>query len=183
MDITPYVENLRHDLAAAAEAGGPEAKAAAERLALALDPAVRLVLMDALSQAAAEITSELPAGSVDVRLRGREPEFVIDVPTMPMQPPTPPAPPAPPEPEVDLEEDDSVARITLRLPESVKYKAEELAAKSGHSLNSWIVNVVRTATRERAITVDVDLSSIPFLEGQSFGPRRAGRNKRMTGWV
>ena len=66
MDITPYVESLRHDLAAAAEAGGPEAKAAAERLALALDPAVRLALMDALSQAAAEITSEL-----DVRLRRR----------------------------------------------------------------------------------------------------------------
>ena len=92
MDITPYVESLRHDLAAAAEAGGPEAKAAAERLALALDPAMRMALMDALSQAAAEITSELPAGSVDVRLRGREPEFVVDVPTMPMTAPAPPAP-------------------------------------------------------------------------------------------
>ena len=57
------VESLLHDLAAAAEAGGPEARAAAERLALALDPAVGLALMDALSQAAAEITGELPAGS------------------------------------------------------------------------------------------------------------------------
>ena len=84
MDITPYVESLRQDLIAAAEAGGPEAKAAAERLTLALDPAVRLALMDALSQAAAEITSELPAGSVDVRLRGREPQLVVDVPTMAM---------------------------------------------------------------------------------------------------
>jgi hypothetical protein len=56
--------------------------------------------MDALSQAAAEITSELPAGSVDVRLRGREPQFVVDVPTMPLAPtpPMPPAPPAPPSP-------------------------------------------------------------------------------------
>src|SRR5574339_356061 len=97
MDITPYVDSLRRDLAAAAEAGGDEAKAAAERLALALDPAVRLALMDALSQAAAEITSELPAGSVDVRLRGREPELVVDVPTMPMEP-TPPGPPSPPPP-------------------------------------------------------------------------------------
>ena len=96
MDITPYVESLRHDLAAAAEAGGDEARAAAERLALALDPAVRLALMDALSQAAAEITSELPAGTVDVRLKGREPQFVVDVPTMPMAAPTPPAPPTPP---------------------------------------------------------------------------------------
>src|SRR6187200_3404629 len=133
MDITPYVESLRHDLAAAAEAGGDEAKAAAERLALALDPAVRLALMDALSQAAAEITSELPQGSVDVRLKGREPQFVVDVPTMPL--PAPAAPPAAPTPpaadDVEADEDDSVARITLRIPESVKFKAEELAAKSG----------------------------------------------------
>jgi hypothetical protein len=183
MDITPYVENLRNDLAAAAEAGGAEARAAAERLALALDPAVRLALMDALSQAAAEITSELPAGSVDVRLKGREPQFVVDVPTMPMAAAAaPPAPPAPPSPEdVEVDEDDSIARITLRLPESVKYKAEELATKSGHSLNSWIVNVVRTATRERAINIDVDLSSIPFLDQAAPSGRRGG--KRMTGWI
>ncbi len=183
MDITPYVESLRHDLAAAAEAGGPEAKAAAERLALALDPAVRLALMDALSQAAAEITSELPAGSIDVRLRGREPEFVVDVPTMPMQAAAP-APPVPPSPEEieEAEGDDAVARITLRIPESVKYKAEELAAKGGHSLNSWIVNVVRNATRERAINVDIDLSSVPFLDNAGFPSGRKGP-KRMTGWV
>ena len=186
MDITPYVESLRHDLAAAAEAGGAEAKAAAERLALALDPAVRLALMDALSQAAAEITSELPAGSVDVRLKGREPQFVVDVPTMPMAAaPAPPAPPTPPTPEdLEVEEDDSVARITLRIPESVKYTAEELAAKSGHSLNSWIVNVVRNATRERAINIDVDLSSIPFLDTHDTrGPSGRRGSKRMTGWV
>lgn len=183
MDITPYVESLRHDLAAAAEAGGQEARAAAERLALALDPAVRLALMEALSQAAAEITSELPAGSVDVRLRGREPQFVVDVPTMPMpaQTSTPQTPPAATEPGEE-DEDGAVARITLRIPESVKYKAEELATKSGHSLNSWIVNVVRTATRERAINVDIDLSSLPFFEDMQRGSRRAG-NRRMSGWV
>jgi hypothetical protein len=183
MDITPYVESLRQDLAAAAEAGGPEARAAAERLALALDPAVRLALMDALSQAAAEITAELPAGSVDVRLRGREPELVVDVPTMPMPAPAPPPPPAPPSPEdaPEVDEDDAVARISLRLPESLKYKAEELAAKGGHSLNSWIVNAVRAATRDRAVEVDIDLSSFPFGPG---GPPGRGRGqKRMTGWV
>ncbi|MBA2465160.1 MAG: toxin-antitoxin system HicB family antitoxin [Nocardioidaceae bacterium] len=191
MDITPYVEGLRHDLAAAAEAGGPEARAAAERLALALDPAVRLALMDVLSQAAAEITSELPAGSVEVRLRGREPQLVVDVPTMPMHQPdlsTPPAPPAPPRPggpedvSGDPGEDDNVARITLRIPESVKYKAEELAAKGGHSLNSWIVNVVRAATSERAVNVEIDLSSIPFFDVPGGNASR-GRGKRMTGWV
>ena len=189
MDITPYVENLRGDLAAAAEAGGPEARAAAERLALALDPAVRLMLMDALSQAAAEITSELPNGAIDVRLRGREPQFVVDVPTGPTppeapMPPTAPAAPASAEEAEDGEvEDDAVARITLRIPESLKYKAEELAAKGGHSLNSWIVNVIRAATRERAVNVDIDLSSIPFGELQGLTGRRGRGSKRMTGWV
>jgi len=184
MDITPYVDSLRRDLASAAEAGGPEAKAAAERLALALDPAMRLALMDALSQAAAEITSELPAGSVDVRLRGREPEFVVDVPTMPMAPtpPGPPTPPAPPEGEED-DEEGAVARITLRIPESLKTKAEELAARSGHSLNTWLVTTIRNATRgERAINVDIDLSSMPFFEEMQRGPVRRTQ-RRMTGWV
>lgn len=183
MDITPYVEHLRSDLAAAAEAGGPEAKTAAERLALALDPAVRLAFMDALSQAAAEITSELAAGSVDVRLRGREPEFVVDVPTLAMPAPAAPTPPSPPAPpEADEDDDGTVARITLRIPESVKSKAEELAGRSGHSLNTWIVSVVRNATRERAIEVDIDLSSLPFFDD---GPRGRGRgaDRRMTGWV
>ncbi len=184
MDITPYVDSLRRDLAAAAEAGGEEARAAAERLALALDPAMRMALMDALSQAAAEITSELPSGSVDVRLRGREPEFVVDVPTMPMTAPAPPAPPTPPAPpEAEEDEDGTVARITLRIPESLKAKAEELAARSGHSLNTWLVTTIRNATRsERAINVDIDLSSIPFLDETPPGlGRRASR--RMTGWV
>lgn len=182
MDITPYVESLRLDLVAAADAAGPEAKASAERLALALDPAVRLALMEALSQAAAEITSELPAGSIDVRLRGREPQFVVDVPTLPMAAQSPAHQPPDAPSEQDEVEDETVARITLRIPESVKYKAEELATKSGHSLNSWIVNVLRTATRERAINVDIDLSSFPFVDDTQRGPRR-GSNRRMTGWV
>jgi hypothetical protein len=186
MDITPYVESLRQDLVAAAGAGGPETRAAAERLTLALDPAVRLALMEALSQAAAEITAELGAGSVDVRLKGREPQLVVDVPTVPDPVAAPDLPASSEVPDQDPEdaEEDAVARITLRLPESVKYRAEELAAKGGHSLNSWIVNVVRTATRERAVNVDIDLSSVPFPDanGLAHGPSRRGP-KRMTGWV
>lgn len=179
MDITPYVDSLRRDLAAAAEAGGPEVSAAAERLGLALDPAMRLALMDALSQAAAEITSELPAGSVDVRLRGREPELVVDVPTIPL--PSATAGPAD-DAEPDGEDEGSVARITLRIPESLKTRAEELAAKGGHSLNTWLVTTIRNATRERAINVDIDLSSLPFGDDFPLGPGRRG-GRRMTGWV
>src|SRR6476646_4501642 len=181
MDITPYIDSLRRDLTAAAEAAGPETRAAAERLTFALEPSARLALMEAVSQAAAEITAEMPSGGVDVRLAGRELDFVVHVaaPT----PPNPPAPPTPPAAE-EVEEDDSIARVTLRLPESVKARAEELAARSGHSLNTWLVNVVRAATRDNAINVDIDLSSIPFLGHDPFGGKGPGRgNRRMTGWV
>jgi hypothetical protein len=180
MDITPYVDSLRRDLVAAAEAGGPEVRQAAERLALALDPSARLALMEAISQAASEITTEMRSGGVDVRLNGRELDFVVE--TAPTHAPAPPAPPSPPTPE-QAEEEGGLARVTLRIPESVKARAEELAARSGHSLNTWLVNVVRAATRDNAINVDIDLSSIPFFgDVDPFGGKGRG-SRRMTGWV
>lgn len=185
MDLTPYLDSLRRDLVAAAEASGPETRQAAERLAFALDPAARLALMEAISQAAAEITAEMPTGGVDVRLTGRDLDFVVQggVPTAP-EPPVAPVPPTPPGVE-ESDEDGAVARITLRMPEAVKARAEELAASAGHSLNTWLVNAVRAATRDgSAVRVDVDLSSIPFLGTDPFGGRPPGRaGRRMTGWV
>ena len=178
MDITPYVENLRRDLLAAAEAAGPEAREATERLTFALDPAARLALMEAVSQAAAEITAEMPDGGVDVRLDGRDLAFVVHTPP-PAAPVTAPAS----APEEDVEDEGAMARVTLRIPESVKAKAEEMAGRSGHSLNTWLVNVVRAATnRDTSINVDIDLSSIPFLgNNDPFGGKRG--SKRMSGWV
>lgn len=178
MDITPYVDSLRRDLLAAAESAGPEARQVAERLGFALDPAARLALMEAISQAAAEITAEMPAGGVDVRLNGRELDFMVDSPAVPHPAPAPPPPPPPPG---EAEEDGGVARITLRLPESVKARAEDAAAQAGQSLNTWLVNVVRSATHHGSINVDIDLSSIPFLGKDAFGGGKPGR--RMTGWI
>ncbi|HET8558893.1 MAG TPA: toxin-antitoxin system HicB family antitoxin [Marmoricola sp.] len=179
MDITPYVDRLRHDLVQAAGAGDDTLRAVAERLSLAVDPSMRLVLMEALSQAAAEITTEMRAGAVEVRLAGRDLEFVVSHPT------PAPAPVAPVDAGAEDEEDEAAtARITLRLPESVKTRAEELAAKGGQSLNTWIVGVLRAATRDKAVTVDIDLSSIPFIEGDfPFGRGRNRGSKRMSGWV
>lgn len=182
MDITRFVDGLRRDLTGAAEAAGPEGRAAAERILLALEPAVRLTVMEVLAQAAAEISADLPAGVVEVRLRGRDPELVVDVPTSAPLPPAPPPPPGPPRDPAAAErgeagfepgDDEGVARITLRIPESVKARAEELANHSGHSLNAWIVNAVRAATSQRPVNVDIDLSSIPF----------GGSSRRMSGWV
>jgi len=182
MDITPYVDTLRRDLLAAAEAGSDELKQAAERLTYALDPSARLALMEAISHAAAEITAELPEGSVDVRLVGRELDFVVE-----MAPPTAmPAPPPPPTPPVPEEEDGDLARITLRIPEAVKARAEEKAAAAGQSLNTWMVGVVRSATNDHSINVDIDLSSIPFVGYDPFAANRRqgqGNARRMTGWL
>ena len=77
MDLTQYVENLRGELAVAAAAGGDDARELAERLTAPLDAAVRLMLLDALSAAADEITRELAPGSVELRLRSGEPGFVV----------------------------------------------------------------------------------------------------------
>ena len=179
MDIAPYVERLRHDLAQAAATGDDTLREAGERLSLAVDPAMRLALMEALSQAAAEITTEMRGGAVELRLAGRELDFVVSHPA--------PTPSQAVHDEVTAEEEGeeaATARITLRLPESVKARAEELAAKGGQSLNTWIVSVLRAATRDRAVTVDIDLSSVPFLEGDfPFGRGRGRGGKRMTGWV
>jgi hypothetical protein len=126
----------------------------------------------------------MPAGSVDVRLDGRELAFVVEAPAAaPAQPASQPAPPT----SAEDEEEGGIARITLRLPESVKARAEEFAARSGHSLNTWLVNVVRAATRENAINVDIDLSSLPFVGGNDpfggQGPFGGKRGRRMSGWV
>ena len=177
MDITPYVDGLRRDLVAAAEAGGEDTQRVAERLLLALDPAARLALMEAISQAAAEITAELPAGGVDVRLAGRELDFVVHLPA-----PTAPTPPTPPAPPAAEEADEGgLSRITLRIPESVKTKAEEKAARAGDSLNTWLVKVIRGATSDAAVNVDIDLTSLPFGEGFPFGKGKGDR--RMSGWL
>ena len=173
MELTPFVERLRRDLSDAAAAGGPEAQAAAERLALALDPATRMMLLEALSQAAAEITGDLEHEAVDVRMSGREPEFVVTR----VEADLPPAPPAPPAPPTTAEpEDDSQSRITLRLPESVKARAEEAANQIGQSLNAWIVDAVRDALDGRRIDLEVGSRRITVT---GDGVRR----KQIRGWV
>ena len=177
MDITPYVDSLRRDLLAAADSAGPEAREVAERLGYALDPAVRLAVMEAISQAAAEITASMASGGVDVRLTGRELDFVVDA-----GQPVAPADPAPvPTTPVAAAEDEGQARVSLRLPESLKARADDLAAQAGQSLNTWLVSLIRGATGERAVQVDVDVTSIPFGGDFPFGGKPG--NRRMTGWL
>jgi antitoxin component of RelBE/YafQ-DinJ toxin-antitoxin module len=184
MDITPYVDSLRRDLLAAADSAGEQARAVAERLGYALDPAVRLAVMEAISQAAAEITAAMSSGGVDVRLDGRDLDFVVtpgesEAPSLPQQVTGPVAA------EVPVE-DEGQARVSLRLPESLKARADEAAARAGQSLNTWLVGLIRGATSDRALHVDVDLSSVPLGHDFPFGPPAGGRpgaNRRLTGWL
>lgn len=143
MDLTRYVDAVRQHLEVAAQAGGEPARALAERLLAPLESAVRLVLLEALSAAAGEITAELAPGSVEVRLRGREPSFVVLMPPSPEKLVSDGAPLLPP---VEGEEG-AVTRSTLRLPEQVKVRVDAAAARSGLSVNAWLIRAVTSALR------------------------------------
>jgi hypothetical protein len=138
MDLTPFIDGLRRDLAAAAAPGGPDISRAADLLAGSLDASARLGLLDALSQAADEITAQLPGASVDVRLRGRDAEFVVTE-----FGPATAEPPAP----APVETAGDTARITLRMPESLKDAVERASAAEGISVNAWLVRSVASAVQ------------------------------------
>jgi hypothetical protein len=139
MDLTGHVARLHAELLAAVATGDEHTRAAAERLAGALDAAARLTFLDALAEAAEEITRELAPGSVEIRLRGRQPEFVVN-------PPPADLPAGIPGPYRALgEPDDPTARLTLRLPEQLKGQLEAAAVAEGLSVNAWLVRTVAAA--------------------------------------
>ncbi len=153
MELSPHLAALRADLAAAAAVGTDEVAHAASLLGDAIEPALRLVLLDLLTEAADELTTQLsPGATVDVRLRGREPELVATVQQ------------AAPAPAPEAAGDDNAARLTLRLPEALKTRAEGAAAAEGLSTNSWLVRAVQSALDPKP--------TFPFLGTPGGGPRR-----------
>ena len=156
MNLQPYVDSVREQLITAAANSGNDSRETAQRMTATIDAALRLALLEALAAAADEITLELAPGSVEVRLRGREPEFAVSLPT--------PEPIAQQQaPEID---ESGSARITLRLSDSLKQRIEDVASGQNQSVNAWIVRTLSAATdkspRPRFIPVS----------GQSY-----------TGWV
>jgi len=158
MDLRLYVENIQRQLVVAAEAGGDDARALAERLVAPLDAAIRLTVQEALAVAVEEITCELAPGSVELRLRGRDLEFVVTPP--PVDPSvndlpggagdttgngwpgtaTGVAPPA------AVEGDDGeMLRINLRMPDHLKARIEQAAGGEGLSVNAWLVRAAAAA--------------------------------------
>ena len=146
MNLDLYVENLTRQLAVAAEAGGEEARALAERLVAPLEAAIRLTLQDALAAAADEITTELAPGSVELRLRARNPEFVVTPPPGEPSADEPAEGPGERPPVVALEgEEGAMSRINLRLPDHLKARVEQAAAGDGQSVNAWLVRAAAAA--------------------------------------
>ena len=140
MELGTYVEELQLQLVNSAENGTEETRAVAERLAAGLDAATRLVLLDALSAAAGEITRDLAPGSVDMRIRGREVEFVVAHATAEAE--------SDDVPPVNLD-DASTSRTTLRLPDALKAQVDDAAAADGLSVNTWLVRAIASAVQPR----------------------------------
>jgi hypothetical protein len=166
MDLTPYLESLRQELRASAAPAGEDAARTAELLGNALDSAARLCLLEALSDAAAEITSKLSTASVEVRLRGREAEFVVTEQT------PEPAPAA----TTKIPEGGDTARITLRLPEQLKELIENASSTTGASVNSWLVHAVAGALNGMP-------PAPPPPPFPPQPPHGRGKGRRMTGYA
>jgi hypothetical protein len=213
MELSPYIESVRVGVVNASSLADEQTQHVAQRLGTAIESSTRLALIQALSDAAGTISAELAPSSVELRMVGQDPEFVVSLQTAEAEPTL-----LMPEPESASEEtaeaeDEPVARITLRLPQSVKARVDEVASSEGISTNAWLIRAVMDALSERSgsrpewpppprppMPPSPDMiaglrSSVfgpegPFGPGGPFGERlrRAGREERRSrgnvqGWV
>jgi hypothetical protein len=133
MNLTIILESLQEDLQGVAELGDDRVATVARRLSDTLASSLRLKLFDVLSQAAVELSAKLPNGHVEVRLAGREPEFVYVEAAG----------------ESGMTGEELSARITLRLPDSLKNAVERAADREGVSTNTWLIRAIARATESR----------------------------------
>jgi hypothetical protein len=148
MQIEGYVQALRDDLVRVAAVGDESTARAAELLAVALESSIGRRFQEALGEAALELSSQLDSGRIEVRIAGGDPELVLvkDDGAAAAEP----------------ADEAFTARITLRLPESLKARLEAAAAREGVSVNTWLVHMLHHASEPR---------------GHSGGSRR-----RLTGY-
>ena len=136
MQIEGYVQALRDDLARVAAVGDESTARAAELVAVALESALGRRLQEALGEAALELSSQLESGRVEVRIAGGDPELVLvqDEETAPSEP----------------ADEAFTARITLRLPESLKARLEEAANRHSVSVNTLLVQALQRHLEPRS---------------------------------
>ncbi|MDQ3885522.1 MAG: toxin-antitoxin system HicB family antitoxin [Actinomycetota bacterium] len=172
MDLGPYLTRLREDLTTAAAAGDEQTRRTAALLGAALEPAARLMIMDALSDLAAEVTASLPDHVVEVRLDGRDVRVSVS-----QQDGGPSGAPPPPDPGPYPDASGDISRITLRLLDQLKSQAERAAAQQGVSLNSWVSQAVQSALHGKPWGGDT------YPAGWPHDERRRRGQHRVQGWV
>jgi hypothetical protein len=128
MQIEGYVAALRDDLTRVAAVGDESTARAAELVAMALESSLGRRMQEALTEAALELSTQLEHGRVEVRIVGGDPELVY----LAEDPPAP----------AEATDEAFSARITLRLPESLKLRLEATAAAAGVSVNTWVVQAL-----------------------------------------
>lgn len=171
MDLTAYVTQLREDLSTAASAGDDETRKTAAALSTAIEPAARLMIMNALSDLAAEVTTQLDGQVVELRLDGREVRVVVSGSAAGSHDTAPPPPPPP-------ADSGDISRITLRLLDEIKAQAEQAASAQGVSLNTWVAQAVQGALRGGHPRGPWD----HHRHNRGTGPRR-GDGSHIRGWV
>ena len=155
MDLSPYIESVRTGVTNASSLADEQTQHVAERLGTAIESSTRLALIQALSDAAGTISADLAPSSVELRMIGTDPEFVVTVqsgeaePTL-LMPQTEVASAEAGEPSSTETDEEPVARITLRLPQSVKARVDEMASSEGISTNAWLIRAVMDALSERS---------------------------------
>ncbi|MCW3064824.1 MAG: uncharacterized protein JWN32_1996 [Solirubrobacterales bacterium] len=138
MRVDSYVQAVCEDLARVAAVGDESTARAAELLVVALESSLRRRLQEALAEAALELSPQLERGGVEVRVAGGDLELVhVDD-----------ADPAP----AEAADEAFSARITLRLPESLKSRLEAAAAAHGVSVNTWLVQALNRVLEPRSST-------------------------------
>ena len=138
MHINSYVDAVVEDLARVAAVGDQETARAADLLAAALEPSIARRLQEALAVAALEVSAQLDRGNVELRVAGDDLALVYTG-----DPEPPPAEPV---------DEAFNARITLRLPDSLKVRLDAAAVADGVSVNTWLVRTLGRALEPRPST-------------------------------
>ncbi|MFD0000306.1 hypothetical protein [Nocardia sp. NPDC127526] len=137
MDLNKYTDQLRENLIAAAALGDEKTQATAAALAAATENSARLVLLAALSELATEVSAAVGDRTVHVSVDGTDAHVDVRKTAADQDNPS-------------FEEmTGDISRVTLRLVEQIKSRAEEAAAQSGMSLNSWLSTTVQSALRDQ----------------------------------
>ena len=134
MQIDGIIQALREDLVRVAALGDENTSRAAELLSVAIESSLGRRLQDALAEAALELNDQLDSSHVELRVAGHDLQLVLvrEDGTAPEQ-----------------ADEAFSARITLRLPESLKQQVESAATREGASVNTWLVQALQRAVQTR----------------------------------